>query len=329
MATKRLRNFLSIPSIFAFIYKRYKAQKKFMQGTILADLEDFIANNDHTLTEKDIEKIRFYYGLAVPVIGQFYGELRGYQLSTTDINSLTYLGGTTGLFDDFFDEDHTSKEQLTKMLTHPNLKDAQTPNEKLFLQFYTKALNHPNANWIKEYYLAGMEAQVQSEKQLRPGLTQEEIAKITRQKGGIFILLYRCALEGEISEKEKELLFQIGFLGQLENDTFDIYKDYHGGIHTLATTTKSIAELRATYKSLMSRAFQLIDEMEFSEKNKKKFSRLLAVVATRGLVCLDQLQSLDRGDFDPSAYSKDQLICDMGKTRNALKWINYYLNWDK
>lgn len=301
-----------------------------MQGTILADLDKFLADNDDSaFTENDLEKIRFYYGIGVPVVGHFYGQLSGHKLTPLEVTTLTYLGGTTGLFDDFFDEDHTSSEQLEKMLSAPNVSDAQTPKEKLFLQFYSKVLEHPNADLIKECYLEGMKAQEESEKQLRPGLTRDEILNITRQKGGVFILLYRYALESETTEKEKELMFQIGFLGQLENDTFDIYKDYHGGIYTLATTTETIKELRTLYETVMNRTYQLINEMEFSAANKRKFSRLFAVVATRGLVCLDQLGALTDGPFDPSQYSKDQLICNMGSTKNALKWVKYYLNWDQ
>ena len=250
-------------------------------------------------------------------------------MTINERKSLTYLGGTTGLFDDFFDQEGTGMSHLKKMLNSPSLEEAKTPSEKLFIQFYLKALEHRNSETIKKYYNEGFEAQVQSIKQQQPDLTQEEITQITKQKGGIFILLYRSALEAEITEQEKAIIVEIGFLGQLENDIFDIYKDYQAGISTLATTTKSISHLRLTYETSLNTIFELINQLKFPEKNKKKFSRLFSIVASRGLVCLDQLQKLETENFEIAAFNREQLICDMGTVKNNLKWLRYYLNWNK
>ncbi len=51
----------------------------------------------------------------------------------------------------------------------------------------------------------------------------------------------------ELTELEEELLFRIGFLGQLENEIFDIYKDHKVGLRTLATNTRTIPELKKIY----------------------------------------------------------------------------------
>ena len=326
---KYFNNLVKIPSLYLFVLKCYKRQKQFMKETILLDLEDIKKNNDQSLTEKDFKKITFYYGLAVPVIGEIFCLLRGTKMTNSERKTLTYLGGLTGLFDDFFDELETTEEHIKELINNPSIELGKNSHEILFIKFYLKALEQDHSKSIKKYFNEGFDAQVESKKQTDPNLPSEEILKITQQKGGIFILLYRAALDGHIPDFEKELLFNIGLLGQLENDIFDIYKDHKAGICTLATTTKSMFVLRSRYQSIMNDVFELIDQTSFPKSNKKKFSRLFSIVASRGLVCLDQLIKLENeGFFELSMYSKEQLICNMGKLKNTFKWVKFYLNWN-
>ena len=327
---KQINNLVRLPSLFFFVRRCYRRQKQFMKETILSDLEDFKKHNDHILTEQDFYKIKFYYGLAVPAIGEMYSLLRAKEFTPFERKTLTYLGSITGLFDDFFDEAETPESHLKEMINNPNLETVRNSKERLFIRFYLQALEQNHSRTIKKYFNAGLEAQVQSKKQKNSSLSSEEIYKITRQKGGTFILLYRAGLEGNIPEPEEDLLFQIGLLGQLENDIFDIYKDHVAGISTLATTSKSILTLRSRYHTILNDVYELIDKMDFPKKNKMKFSRLFALIASRGLVCLNQLQKLEKNRvFEISGYSRMQLICDMGTFRNIISWVGFYLSWNK
>lgn len=301
-----------------------------MQHTILSDLEDFKRTNEHDLTEEDFEKITFYYGLAVPVIGELYCLLRGFKISHAERTTLTYLGGTTGLFDDSFDKTGTSKEHLKELINNPSLELARNTRDKLLIKFYLKALNQsPFVTRIKQAANSVFDAQVQSKKQTDIATSAQEIVDITHQKGGASILFYRAALEGEINETEQKLLLNIGFIGQLENDLFDIYKDREDGIRTMATISKSITALRSQYESIISETFLIIDQANFPKANKRKFARMLAAVTTRGLVCLDQLEKLEhKGVFELSRYSRKQLVCNMGAPKNIMRWVVYYLRWN-
>ena len=322
---KQTGELVRIPGLILLLRSSYKAQRQFMEASMLQDLNAFIKDNEGHLSESDIAKMRFYYGLAVPVIGEIYKQLWASELSDAERTTLTYLGAATGLFDDFFDQDNVSLPRLRLMLLRPDLNDAETPKERLFIQFYLKALEHSNAELIKQYCIDIYEAQVHSVRQSDPELPTEEITAITREKGGVSILLYRAALERDISEQEKELIIEIGFLGQLENDIFDIYKDHIAGIRTLATTARSFSALRETFTGVLSEVYRGIDRLDFPERNKRRFARLFSAVASRGLVCLDQLQKLETEHFQLSDFTRKQLICDMGTVRNNLKWIGYHI----
>lgn len=324
MLRKYVPNVVKVLSVFVYILRSVIRQKKYMKKSILYDVEGFKKDHDQSLTEKDFDKIKHYYGLAVPVVGEIYsGTLRGERITPSERKTLTYLGGTTGLFDDFFDNKDTPEDHIKELINNPGIENARNLNERLFIQFYLKALDHKHPNLIKEYSNIVFKAQIISKKQTSNKLSYEEILQITEQKGGVSILFYRAGLESDLSDAEKNLLFKIGSLGQLENDIFDIYKDYQEGIHTLPTTTKSITALSSCYKSMLYDVFKLIEQTDFPKRNKKKFTRVVAIIAARGLVCLEQLIKLEHdGTFEISEYSRKQLICDMGKLKNILKWVH-------
>ena len=101
-----------------------------------------------------------------------------------------------------------------------------------------------NPEIIKRYALKVYEAQILSLQQENDGLNEDELKKITFEKGGVSMPLYRCGFEGEINELEYNLLYNLGAIGQLENDIFDVYKDDKSGVRTLVTTAKDINHLR-------------------------------------------------------------------------------------
>ncbi|MEZ4684635.1 MAG: class 1 isoprenoid biosynthesis enzyme [Bacteroidia bacterium] len=234
------------------------------------------------------------------------------------------------MFDDFFDEKHTEESHILEMINNPQTGLARNSHEHLFITCYLKALEQQTSDAIRHTCNKVFEAQTLSTKQVQSDLPVQDLLHITRKKGGISLLFYRAGLSGLMDSREKELLLKIGFLGQLENDIFDVYKDYQAGIHTLATRATSMVDLRARFQDILKEVYALIEKTDFPRKNKKGFSRLIAVIAGRGLVCLDQLARLEgAGSFDISAYTRNQLICDMGKARNIIKWLGYYLSWDK
>ncbi len=330
MILKILSNTIKIPSLYFFLRKSFKVQKIFMEKSILLDLKDIDKDNDQSLTEKDFTKIRQYYGLAVPIIGEIFCLLRGIKMTSSERRTLTYLGGLTGLFDDFFDEKDTPVEHIKELINNPAIEICKNVHEKLFVRFYLKALAKEGSEQIKSIFNSVYKAQVLSKQQTDEDLSSEDILNITKQKGGVSILFYRSALNGRPSETEKELLMKIGLLGQLENDIFDIYQDYQEKIHTLATRTSSIKNLRAYYQSILNDVYNLIEQSGFPKRNKMRFARFIAIIAARGLVCLDQLEKLENDNrFNLQKYSREELICDMGTFKNTFKWLAYYLKWDK
>ena len=318
-----------LPMLIRQLHLNSKKQQEFINKTLANDILEIKKDIDNTLTEKDFKKIFTYYGLAVPaVLGEGYCLLRGKEMTDTERYQLTYMGALTGLFDDFFDEKNTGEDHIEEMVNNPGMSITGNSHEKLFIRFYEKVLDGNNSLLVKEHLNRVLNAQVLSKRQKDPGIREEDIRYITIEKGGSSLLFYRCAFPEQVNENEHRMLYLLGGLGQLENDIFDVYKDYREKVKTLVTTTTGISRLRLAYLSLMYDVFNMLNQTAYARTNRKKFRRFISLVSSRGLVCLDNLQKLEtlsNGVLDISSYSRENLICDMEKTANRLKQLRYYL----
>ena len=325
----KIGNIFCIPGTILTVSRGLKYQNQFMKDTILKDIDDIKKVNDGSLKEDDFKKIRKYYGNAVPaILGEGFCLLRGTGMSDKERASLTYLGSATGLFDDFFDHTDLTDDRILELLDNQDDSNANSSNELLFLRFYRKALeNTSDVKRLRHYAYEVHLAQVKSREQYQSSMNEDELKEITFLKGGVSLLFYRAGLEGEMSEPENELLYNLGALMQLENDIFDIYKDYQGEISTLATTETKISHLRSIYRDRFDKTKESLRKTSFSEKNKKKFFKFISLIICRGFVCLDCLEENEKltgNKFELDKYIRKQLICDMEKPKNILKTISYY-----
>lgn len=327
------KNLLNLPVLYLGLFRKLRYQRKFIQDTLLKDIQESQSTNDGTLGKQDYMKIRAYYGYAVPVIfGESYSVLRGKSLTGCERIALTYLGGITGLFDDFFDKKDIQERYIFELIENPDTLLGNNSYEKLILRFYRKVLdNITNPGFVKQYFLDVHQAQVESKRQKNIDIPVDELNAITLHKGGVSTLLFRNIFSDNLIEAEKIMFYKLGGLFQLENDIFDVCKDYREGINTVVTTEKRINNLRNKYISLQEEIFQLVQQTGYSSKNKKVFKRIVYLVFCRGLVCLDQLEKdekLTGNVFNIEKYQRSDLICDMEKPVNRLRWHHYYLKYN-
>ncbi len=140
-------------------------------------------------------------------------------------------------------------------------------------------------------------------------------------------MFYMSFFYDSIPVEEEQLFYHAGALLQLENDLFDVYRDHRDGISTMVTKCSSISALRRLYLERWKLVKQSLAATRFSPRGKKRFLEILCGLVSRGLVCLDMLQKREtenRGLFDPSAFTRKQLICDMEKPVNLLRTLHYY-----
>ncbi|MEN8225120.1 MAG: hypothetical protein ABFS05_07135 [Bacteroidota bacterium] len=325
-----IRNLFSLIPAYYALHKDVKRQKRFVKTVLEPDIENAIKGNDGTLDDADFQKVRGYYGFGVPaIVGESICTLRGKVMDTIERTANTYQGALTGLYDDFFDKTHLDKADIKKMMLNPASYAARTSLEKLFIHFL--GMVHKNLSdqaYFTDMFNKVFQAQIDSGDQAEKGISRDAIKDITFRKGGYSLLFYRSVFHHKLHKGEEEALFNAGGLMQLGNDIFDVWEDEQQQIKTLLTSCKNINEVRQIFLGQLQKTAKLFQQSGFPHKNINTFLHKFVLGISRCLVCLDQLESLEHktgGKFMPSAYTREELICDMEKPGNMLSSVRYYL----
>ena len=321
---------LNTPWLVNRFLRNIRHQQDFLRKHLGEILEDAEKNSDGSLDSADFKKIYTYYGLAVPaILGEEIAMLTGRPMTERERLALSYQGAMTGLFDDFFDKHEMSEDRLLNFVENPGSINGNNSSERLFLHLFRKSLDlshHPaqTIEYLRRVYLA----QVESLQQNQPGLSREDIKKITIEKGGVSVLFYRSVFEREMIGKEENAFYRMGGLMQFGNDIFDVYKDSLQDIHTLMTTTRKVDLVRREFREMQAEAFGSFFATAYGWTATRRFLDMVELsLCARCYVCLDQLEKLEAlnaGIFDPKKHSRAELICDLDNLKNKWRSIRYF-----
>lgn len=320
---------LRIPGLLLQVRRQLRVQRAFMQAYLSPILEPLKQHNDGSLCHKDFKKIEKYYSVAVPaVLGEAFAALRGKPLTHHERLAATYLATTTGLYDDYFEQQTLTDAYIENLYRHPEQYPGQNDNERLGSQCWVKALSMgPDRATTIGLAHRVQQAQIDSRLQVSPQIDAATIRDITFRKGGYSVLIYLSILHAPMHPANEAMLYKAGALLQLENDIFDVYKDSRDDIRTLATTAVDIAPLRQEYNLLWQQLIEAVHQTPYAAAGKRAFIHIISAIVSRGFVCLDMLalrQKEQGGSFNPWTLPRKALICDMEKPINLLRTIHYF-----
>jgi hypothetical protein len=324
-----ISHFAGIPSLLRKVKKQLAVQKKFMRQHLAPHLTKLKEHNDGSIDAADIQKIEKYYGLAVPaILGEAYATLRDSALTHRERLAATFMGASTGLFDDFYDKKLLPDAYIKDLYTRPYQFRGENDNERLFNLCVITALdNAENKDMVMENAGRVHAAQMASRLQTDNTLSHEAIQQITFDKGGYSVVFYMSVFQQHMPRADVKLFYNAGALLQLENDIFDVYKDSVAGVETLVTRATHIRPLRALYSTHWEKVKSLVWATGYNKDAKAAFLKILGAIVSRGFVCLSMLEKREKenkGIFDPAAFSRKQLICDMEKPINLLRTMHYF-----
>ena len=282
----------------------------------------------YNLSAAEKKKVLFYYPMyTVLACVQMYLTLKGRKLTKDERKRLTLVGAMATLCDDLIDENNFTREQVFNLLSNNLNEDALDPKVKLLVAlnkelqtFYTLSPGY----W--QQLKMALQRQAASVKQSDPDISLKEIIDICREKNGHTSLMFASLLDEKWSKEELQFIYQSAMVGQLTNDSFDIYFDTQGGINTYFNRAPSVKNVRDFFLDECSRLHAMVMACNVPLKNKLRTIRRMSILHAFTLTALDHLQQTEdkRGvPVDWKSVPRSEMVTDMAKNSNRLKTVRY------
>lgn len=321
-------NFFRYISIANKVYKEIKIQKQFNKTFLIPYLNELEKKYNGKFQPEQRGKILKYYGLFITsFLCSSYKRLYGKVLSDEERKRATLFGILTPVGDDLFDIDKLDNESIQHITFHPETFHATTFSSSVAKEIQTFLLG--TVPHKEEYIKASkdvLDIQVETIKQTNAAISKEEIRRITYIKGAVSVIIYHQCLNEAADAQMQEVLFLIGSLYQLGNDIFDLYKDVRDNIYTLVNTCDDYIQFKEEFIERIKLQNEKIYALPYAKNDKEDFCIVMNTINARSLVAIDQFISTQKkygGKVDWWKLERKDMIVDMEKTKNILKWLSY------
>lgn len=275
------------------------------------------------LTKEDWKRIEFYVVQSV-LVSSWVMALKDRKFSKQKMRKAAYLGAMTPLLDDLTDHSKTDSSVILQQLTthHQEAASSSSLLKAMYQEVFTD-----DRPYFMNIFQRAMRAQDASLAQLEASiLTEKTLEEITKNKGGLFTLLFWIVIDDTIQPEEQRAVMCLGYALQQINDLFDVYKDHQNGQQTLFTNTNSLVVAERRFRQTINTLVNQFAGLGYDKKNIRKCLMEISTILGRGIVSLHQLQALQTKNDDPfniAAYSRKELICDMEKPANLYQSFQY------
>lgn len=305
-----------------FLRKYFKIQQAFTPTLLNSHLADFQANNDSTLQKKDWRRMRDYPWQFNVFFADIFALLRQNPLAEVEREKITLYASSLCLYDDFFDNQELSEEEILNIYLNPQNFQPKNDKEKAFLRLLNRlySLYQPTEKF-KEIFQLFYQGQCESKEQLyNQDLSRGKLQKISFNKGGYALVLSRLLMDNGLKINELQTVYELGAWYQILDDIVDIATDRKDQINTLATTVQDIGVLKKELENQQNKAFQMIRALDYPPKAKEQVVFLFFLIGTSGWVHLRQLekaQAKTEGKFKLETYEESDI-----------KWLeNHWANY--
>ncbi|MDQ6758096.1 MAG: class 1 isoprenoid biosynthesis enzyme, partial [Bacteroidota bacterium] len=227
---------------------------------------------NYTLSASEKKKVLFYYPMyTVLACAQMYLTLKGRKITKDERKRLTIVGAMATLCDDLIDENNFTRKQVFNLLSNNFDEETQETKAKLLvaLNKELQKLYTLSPQYLQQLKMA-LQRQAVSITQSNPNISLEEIVNICREKNGHTSLMFASLLDEKWSNQELKFIYQSAIVGQLTNDSFDIYFDTQEGINTYFNRAPSIKNVRDFFLDECTKLHAIVMACDVPKKNKLK-----------------------------------------------------------
>jgi hypothetical protein len=285
----------------------------------------------YTLSASEKKKVLFYYPMyTVLACSQMYLTLKGRKLTKNERKRLTMVGAMATLCDDLIDELNYTRDQVFNLLSaNLNAEGLETKAKLLVAlnkelqEFYTLS-----PEYLTQLKMA-LQRQAASVKQSDPNISLQEIVNICREKNGHTSLMFASLLDEKWSNEELLFIYQSAIVGQLTNDSFDIYFDTQEGINTYFNRAPSIKKGREFFIDECIKLHAMVMACNVPVKHKSRTIQRMSILHAFTLTALDHLQKTESKYGTPVEWKtipRKEMITDMWINKNRIKTVRY-MKW--
>jgi hypothetical protein len=313
---------------FRIFFLRKKEEK--WAAKIVRDLENELGGALDSFT---FNKIVERYAVFLLIVCDAFAQLKGRNTNANEKRRILYFCICSALFDNFCDRKDFTAEQLFRISFHQETYNATNINEKIFLHAHKFLLENVRE---KEVYLnisrLLFQAQLDSGKQFQPSISNEELETITKNKGGYSLLLSAYYFDEKFDYIEHKCWFLLGYIYQLVNDLYDIYKDLQEGSETLPNRINDVEPFGIFYENIVTELLNNIGKINTTGKRKKRFYFSMMNVCSFGSVAINQLKTIQKKHNgrlpDLKTLPRKELIVDMERLYNIWQLVRHsYGKW--
>ncbi|WP_298709286.1 hypothetical protein [Chitinophaga sp.] len=284
------------------------------------------------MPEEARRKVITSYSIYQPMIIDAFTALRGRTATPAERDRLIQYFICSGAFDDFIDREELTPEALETISFQPENFQPRRIEEKMFLHCHLALRNYVRDRPAYDEAARGLyRAQTDSARQTKPApMSEEELLRITMEKGGYAVLLCRFYLDHDASGAEAECWYRIGGIIQLTNDLFDIWKDLQAGVQTLPNRMRDAHAFHAFYTRKVEEMMAIIAGLPVPEARKSTFLLNMMAICAFSDMAICQLRNIQQQSPqlpDLNTLPRKALIVDMEKPANI--WHCMRFTWHK
>jgi hypothetical protein len=308
-------------------YRQLAFIKKFLRPLV----EKHCLRLGYDLSPAAKKKVLFYYPMyTVLACAQMYLTLKGRKVTKDERKRLTLVGAMATLCDDLIDENNFTREQVFNLLSNNSDEETLHTKAKLLValnkelqEFYTLP-----SGYLQQLKMA-LQRQAASVNQSDPNISLNEIVDICREKNGHTSIMFASLLDEKWSKEELQFIYQSAMVGQLTNDSFDIYFDTQEGINTYFNSAPSVKNIREFFLNECTKLHGMVMACDVPHKNRLRTIQRMSILHAFTLTALDHLQETET-KYSPSvdwkSVPRKEMVTDMAVNKNRLKTVRY-MKW--
>lgn len=267
------------------------------------------------------EKIAKSYSIYVLMFADAFTQIESRNTSEQEKIRMIYYFICSSLFDDFCDRMDFDLERLKEISFNQDHFLPQNFEESLFLYAHRYLLDQ--VRYKKRYveishqlYQAQIDSFAQAES---TPILDEDLKKITENKGGFSVLISAYYLDIEINSSLENVYFSIGSIIQMVNDLFDIYKDLQEKSQTIPNKMQDVNDFEKYYNTLVNQLIKNIFALHLSEQKRQKLHFAMMNICAFGFVAIEQLKNIQMDNAilpNLATLPRKSLIVDMELWKN-------------